>query len=307
MSKIAIAVHGGAGTIKKELMTAEKEFEYKRGLEDAIEAGYALLEKGESALDAVEASVIELENNPLFNAGKGSVFSHEGKNEMDASIMDGSNLKAGAVAGIHHVKNPISVAKAVMDNSLHIMLSGEGAENFAKERQFDFEDDKYFFSQQRYDQWQKAREKDIVALDHLDENKFGTVGSVAIDRKGNLASATSTGGTTNKKFGRIGDSPIIGAGTYANNKTCAVSCTGDGESFITKIAAYDVSCLMEYKGLSLKEAVETVVNHKLKSIGGEGGMIAIDSQGNIEMLLNSMGMYRASKQEGNEIVVGIYK
>lgn len=313
MSKYAIAIHGGAGTILKSTMTPEKEVAYTEALREAIEAGESILKAGGSALEAVESAVNSMENNPLFNAGRGAVFTNEGKNEMDASIMNGKDLSAGAVAGITNIKNPVSLAKAVMEKSEHVFLSGLSALDFAKEVNAKFEDDDYFFVQMRYDQLQEAKKSNSVFLDHTEdkyengEKKFGTVGAVALDIHGNLAAATSTGGMTNKKFGRVGDSPIIGAGTYANNATCAISCTGHGELFIRSVVAYDISCLMEYKGLSLKEACDYVVMDKLVKIEGEGGLIAIDNKGNIELPFNSEGMYRAKKSSDSEIFIGIYK
>ncbi|MCW3082799.1 MAG: isoaspartyl peptidase [Bacteroidetes bacterium] len=312
MKQHAIAIHGGAGTILRSAMTPEKEQSYKKGLEDAILAGDKILAAGGDALDAVEAAIRSLEDNPLFNAGKGAVFTHEGKNEMDASIMQGKDLMAGAVTGISNIRNPITLAKTVMQKSEHVFLSGLGAMEFAEKNKLQFEPDEYFFVQMRYDQLLSARESDRIVMDHTDklengEKKFGTVGAVALDVHGNLAAGTSTGGMTNKKMGRIGDTPIIGAGTYANNNTCAISCTGHGEFFIRSVVAYDVSCLMEYKGLSLKEACEIVVNQKLVKIGGEGGLIALDAKGNIELPFNSEGMYRAMKKSGSDMYIGIYK
>ncbi|MBA3663858.1 MAG: isoaspartyl peptidase/L-asparaginase [Bacteroidetes bacterium] len=309
--KIGIAMHGGAGTILKSQMNPEKEAMYTDALKEAVLAGEAILLKNGLAVDAVEAVVRKLEDNPLFNAGKGSVFTHDGKNEMDASIMDGKTLKAGAVTGVTHVRNPVNLARAVMDHTEHVFLSGSGAVDFARAMGIPLETDEYFYVQYRYDQLKRARESDTIVLDHtaikdIDEKKFGTVGAVALDVFGNVAAATSTGGMTNKKHGRIGDSPIIGAGTYANNKTCAISCTGHGEFFIRSVVAYDISCLMEYKGLTLKEACNYVVKDKLKKLGGEGGLIAIDTHGNIEMPFNTEGMYRASKHGEDELVTGIY-
>ncbi len=306
MAKFAIAIHGGAGTIKREQLTPDKEFEYTRALTDALAAGYDLLEKGSSATEAVEAAVIELENNPLFNAGKGSVFSAEGKHEMDAAIMDGSNLQAGAVAAVTSVRNPISLAKAVMEQTKHVMLCGSGAEQLAKEFHLELEDDEYFFTQQRFDQWQKAKEAGEVVLDHSDEKKFGTVGAVALDVEGNLAAGTSTGGMTNKRYGRVGDSPLIGGGTYASD-ICAVSCTGDGEFFIRSVAAHSLASMMKYGGKSLIEACEQLVQKDLVEMGGEGGLIAVDGEGNIALPFNSEGMYRASRRQGEELVVKIFR
>lgn len=302
---IRLAIHGGAGTILRSSMTAELQQQYEQGLQDALQAGYSVLQSGGSAVDAVQAAVVSLEDFPLFNAGRGSVFNNIGRHEMDASIMDGKNIDAGAVSGISHVKNPVLLARTVMDKSEHVLLCGQGAEQFAKQQGLQFEDDAYFYVQHRYEQWQQALKEDSISLDHNDK-KFGTVGAVALDANGNLAAATSTGGMTNKKFGRMGDSPIIGAGIYANNNTCAISCTGHGELFIRSVVAYDISCLMEYKGLSLKEACDVVVHDKLVKIQGEGGLVAIDKHGNIELPFNSEGMYRGYATE-NERKVMIYK
>lgn len=313
MQQYAIAIHGGAGTILQSTMTPEKEQAYKTGLKDAIEAGESILKSGGSAFDAVESAIIQLENNPLFNAGKGAVFTNTGKHEMDASIMNGKDLMAGAVAGVQGVKNPISLARAVMEQSEHVLLTGNGAMDFAKKVNAQFENEDYFFVQLRYDQLQQAKQSNSMILDHTEdkiengEKKFGTVGCVALDLQGNIAAGTSTGGMTNKKFGRVGDSSIIGAGTYANNNTCAISCTGHGELFIRSVVAYDISCLMEYKKLSLKEACDIVVMDKLVKIGGEGGLIALDTKGNIVLPFNSEGMYRASKKQNEDIFIGIYK
>ena len=315
MKQFAIAIHGGAGAIPRSSMGSEMEKKYKKGLEEALLEGDAILSSGGNALDAIEAAVKKLEDNPIFNAGRGAVFTNEGANEMDASIMDGKNLMAGAITGIKNVKNPVSLARVVMEKSEHVFLSGAGAIDFAKKMKIEFAPDEYFFVQERYDQLVLAKESDQVVLDHSIEtalppkpsSKKGTVGAVALDMFGNIAAATSTGGMTNKKFGRVGDSPIIGAGTYANNNTCAISCTGHGEFFIRSVVAYDISCLMEYKNLSLKEACDIVVYQKLVKIGGEGGLIAIDAKGNVEMPFNSEGMYRAMRRSGGEIFLGIYK
>ena len=313
MNKYAIAIHGGAGTILKSTMTPEKEKAYLDGLKNAIEAGETILKNGGSSLDAVEKAIRSLEDNPLFNAGKGAVFSNAGKNEMDASIMNGADLSAGAVAGISNIKNPITLAKGIMQKSEHVFLAGNGAIEFAHLIGSEFEEDAYFFEQMRFDQLQQAKQSDGVFLDHTTdkfengEKKFGTVGAVALDIHGNLAAGTSTGGMTNKKFGRVGDSPIIGAGTYANNETCAISCTGHGEFFIRSVVAHDISCLIEYKGLSLKEACDFVVMDKLVKIGGEGGLVSIDKNGNIELPFNSEGMYRAKKSEDGALFIKIYK
>lgn len=316
-----IAIHGGAGTILRSSMTPDKEKLYTEALRTALQQGYAVLEKGGSALDAVETAVRSLEDCPLFNAGKGAVFNNAGTHEMDASIMSGNDLSAGAVSLIKRVKNPVSLARAVMEKSEHVFLCGAGAEEFAKQLNLEFAEDEYFYDAFRFEQWKKAQETEGSFLDHnvetgdtrhktqdkTKDKKFGTVGAVALDANGNLAAATSTGGMTNKKFGRVGDSPIIGAGTYANNNTCAISCTGHGELFIRSVVAYDISALMEYRNLSLREACEEVVMKKLVKIGGEGGLIAIDKNGNIELPFNSEGMYRAMKSSGGVEKVEIYK
>ncbi len=315
MSDFTIAIHGGAGTILKTDMTPALEQAYSDGLQQALDLGYAVLEQGGTAVNAVKAALVILEDNVLFNAGRGSVFTKKGVQEMDAAIMDGSDLSAGAVAGVRNVRNPIELATEVMRNSNHVFLSGKGANDFAIKQGVKLEPDEYFFSQFRYDQWKAIRDSDTYSLDHTNhhleelmrDKKFGTVGAVACDSKGNLAGATSTGGMTNKKYGRIGDSPMIGAGTYANNATCAISCTGHGEMFIRSVAAYDVSCLMEYKGMSLQEAMDTVVNTKLVALHGEGGMIGVDAKGNAAMVLNSAGMYRGMKNSKGVQEVSIYK
>jgi L-asparaginase / beta-aspartyl-peptidase len=302
-----IAIHGGAGTILRSQMTSEKELVYRNALQKALDAGYHILEKNGTSLDAITIAVEELENCPLFNAGKGSVFTHDGTHEMDASIMRGDTLEAGAVTIVKNIKNPVKAARAVMEKSEHVILCGPGAEEFARQQQLAFESEDYFYDKFRFEQWEKAKSEGKVQLDHSDEKKFGTVGAVALDRFGNLSAATSTGGMTNKHYNRIGDSPIPGSGTYANNNTCAVSCTGHGEFFIRAVVAYDVSCLMEYAGLSLEEACKRVVNDKLVKLGGEGGLIAIDRKGNICLPFNSEGMYRAYRKEGMPGEISIYK
>ena len=304
--QLSLAIHGGAGTILRSTMTPELQQQYEAGLQAALDAGWKVLTAGGSSLDAVAAAVVSLEDFPLFNAGKGAVFNNAGKHEMDAAIMWGKTLEAGGVCGVGSVKNPVLLARAVMEHSGHVLLCGAGAEGFAKQQGLTMEPDAYFYTEQRYNQWQEAMKEDRVQLDHSDK-KFGTVGAVALDAAGNLAAATSTGGMTNKKFGRIGDSPIPGAGTYANNSTCAISCTGHGELFIRSVVSYDISCLMEYKGLSLKEACDIVVYDKLVKIGGEGGLVAVDSRGNIEMPFNSEGMYRACMNSVGRREVLIYK
>ena len=309
MEKFSIAIHGGAGTILKSSMTPEKEAAYKNALKAALEAGFQLLKNGKSAIEAVEKAVIELENCPLFNAGRGSVFTAEGKHEMDASIMEGETLEAGAVSLISGVQNPISLARAVMEKSDHVFLAGQGAIEFAKKMNCKLQPEDWFHDDFRYQQWLDIKDTDVTQLDHSvkKEQKFGTVGAVALDVFGNVAAATSTGGMTNKKFGRVGDSPMIGAGTYANNSTCAVSCTGSGEFFIRGVIAYDVSCLMEFKGMSLQEACDENIHNRLLKIDGDGGLIAVDSKGNIAMPFNTEGMYRAFRKSDGEPIIGIYK
>jgi L-asparaginase / beta-aspartyl-peptidase len=307
MTNFAIAIHGGAGTITPASMTPELEKAYKSALEAAIEAGHTILAEGGNALDAVERAVVLLENSPLFNAGKGSVFTKDGKHEMDAAIMCGKRLAAGAVAGVRNIRNPVVLSRAVLEQSDHVFLSGYGAEEFARKYKIAFEPEDYFFDALRYKQWRDVRDTDLFILDHTVDRKFGTVGAVALDQDGNLAAATSTGGMTNKNYNRIGDTPIIGAGTYANNNTCAISCTGHGEYFIRAVVAYDISCLMEYKGYSLQQACEHVVKEKLVTFGGEGGLVAVDATGNVSMPFNSEGMYRASKRRGEKALIGIYK
>ncbi len=307
-------IHGGAGTILKEDMTPALEKAYMEGLQRALDAGFAVLEEGGTAVNAVKAALVVLEDNILFNAGRGSVFTKKGVQEMDAAVMDGIDLSAGAVTGVRNVRNPIELATEVMRNSNHVFLSGKGANDFAIKQGIKLEPDEYFFSQFRYDQWKAIRDSDNYSLDHthqdieelMRDKKFGTVGAVACDKNGNIAAATSTGGMTNKKYGRIGDSPLIGCGTYANNKTCAISCTGHGEMFIRTVAAYDVSCLMEYKNMNLQEAMDVVVNKKLVLVGGEGGMIGVDAQGNFAMLFNSTGMYRGVRTSEDFQQIAIY-
>lgn len=309
---VTLVIHGGAGNITPAMMNAEEEKAYTSGLKTALDAGYEVLNGGGSSMDAVEAAIVELENNPIFNAGKGAVFTKKGLNEMDAAVMDGKTLAAGAIAGVRNIKNPIKLAREVMAHSGHVFLSGKGASEFALTRGIEQTPDEYFFNKLRYDQWVEIRDSDFYQLDHKADNlkgapnpdhKFGTVGAVACDAEGNLAAGTSTGGMTNKRFGRIGDSPLIGSGTYANNDTCAISCTGHGEPFIRAVVAHDVSCLMEYKGMTLQEACDTVVKDKLVKIGGEGGLIAVDGKGEGLFCFNSAGMYRAMRNsEGKEEV-----
>ncbi len=287
----AIVIHGGAGVITRDMMTPEMDSTYRAALSEALTTGRKILAGGGTALDAVEKTINVMENNPLFNAGKGAVFTHEGRNEMDASIMDGSELNAGAVACVTDIKNPITAARCVMTNSPHVLLSGAGASEFAKEQGLEIVPPSYFYTEKRYRELQAMLKKD----------KHGTVGCCALDKYGNLAAGTSTGGMTDKRYNRIGDSPIIGAGTYANNKTCAVSCTGHGEYFIRWTVAHDISALMEYKGMSVKDASDLVVNDKLVKAGGSGGVICLDKYGNIAMPFNSEGMFRGyASADGKE-------
>lgn len=315
--KYVMVIHGGAGTILKKNMTPEREEAYKAAITKALQTGYDLLKTGHSSLDAVEAAVRTLEDNPLFNAGKGSVFTHDGRNEMDAAIMNGKTLQAGAVAGVTVIKNPVSAARAVMEKSEHVMLVGKGAEQFAKEVGLEIVDPHYFWTPQRWNALQQALKEDSIkaAQGHAmaeklgiqnRDNKFGTVGAVALDKDGNLAAATSTGGMTDKKYGRVGDSPIIGAGTYANNRTVAVSCTGWGEFYIRNVVAYDLSAQMEYKGASVKDAGKAVIT-KVGALGGDGGLIALDKNGNMAMPFNTEGMYRGAITQDGKIEVYIYK
>ncbi|MEO8650576.1 MAG: isoaspartyl peptidase/L-asparaginase [Acidobacteriota bacterium] len=325
-----MALHGGAGTILRSLMTAELEREYRGGLETALRVGWSVLKNGGSSLDAVESAVVSLEDFPLFNAGRGSVFTHDGKNEMDACIMDGARLRAGAVAFVRNVKNPIKLARLVMSRTEHVLLGGEGANQFAEQMGVEMADDAYFFTDHRYEQLLKARDAGIVQLDHsavelriLDDmpgpdkppearikgvetvtRSKGTVGAVACDSAGVLAAATSTGGMTNKKFGRIGDTPIVGSGNYADCR-CAVSCTGYGEYFMLSVSAFDVAARMKYKDISLSQATAEVVEH-LTAIGGEGGLIAVDSAGNVSLPFNSDGMYRGWIDSDGKTVTAVY-
>ncbi len=328
--RLGFVIHGGAGVIRRGDLSAEQEKAYRDKLEEAVLTGYKALQNGKSSLDAVQIAINLLEDSPLFNAGKGAVFTHDGKNELDASIMDGKTLGAGAAAGLHHVKNPITLARAVMEKSPHVMLAGDGAEQFAKEQNIVLVPEKYFFVQSRWDALQKILQEEksketvapnakvqslnyenhfldlMTATQKLPENKFGTVGAVALDKDGDLAAGTSTGGMTNKKFGRIGDAPVIGAGTYADDKTCAISATGWGEYFIRLGVARDISALMEYRALPIQDAVDLEMN-KVKTLGGDGGVIAIDRFGNIGISFNSDGMYRAYIDVNGKPIVEIYK
>ena len=301
MQTFSLTLHGGAGAIRTEDMSDALQAAYTQALQQALNAGYTILANGGTAMAAVKATILYLEDNILFNAGRGAVFTKKGLHELDAAIMNGKTLEAGAVAGVRNVRNPIELAERVMLHSGHVLLSGNGAIDFAIQQGIPLESDHYFFSQYRYDQWVAIRDSEFYQLDHKadalmgKDKKLGTVGAVACDMQGNIAAGTSTGGMTNKKYGRIGDSPIIGCGTYANNNTCAISCTGHGEIFIRSVAAYNVSCLMEYKGFTLQQAMEEVVHHTLIKMGGEGGMIGADATGNTAWVFNTAGMYRARR------------
>lgn len=318
---IMFVIHGGAGTITRKNMSPEMEQQYRAEMEKALRVGHEILAKGGSALDAVEAAVRLMEDSPLFNAGKGAVFTHEGKNELDASIMDGRTLKAGAVAGVTIIRNPISAARAVMEKSKHVMMAGRGAELFATKMGLEIVDPSYFWTERRWkalqkellDEQEKQREQkpkaEVVPSrpSLADEKKFGTVGALALDQNGNLAAGTSTGGMTNKMYGRIGDSPIIGAGTFADNRSCAVSATGDGEYFIRLGVARDIAALVSYRGLTVKQAADEVIHDKLEKLGGKGGVIALDARGNVAMPFNSEGMYRGWIAADGVPHVEIYK
>ena len=319
--RLGFMIHGGAGVITRGSMSPEREKEYRDKLEEALLAGYKALQDGRSGLDAVEIAIRILEDSPLFNAGKGAVFTADGRIELDSSIMDGKTLAAGAVGALHHVKNPISLARTVMEKSPHVMMVGDGAEKFAKENNIELVDEKYFFTQSRWDSLQKilkeekekaaARDNKVSSLatpeSQLDVNRFGTVGAVALDSKGNIAAGTSTGGMMNKKYGRVGDSPIIGAGTYADNNTCGVSGTGHGEYFIRLGIARDISSLMEYRGMNIQAAADMAIKQKLQKLGGDGGVIAMDKFGNMAISFNSDGMYRAYIDSKGKPVIEIYK
>jgi beta-aspartyl-peptidase (threonine type) len=306
-TRLALVIHGGAGTIRREEMSAERETGYRDGLREALGRGWEILKDGGAALDAVEEAIRSMEDNPLFNAGRGSVFTHDGKHEMDAAIMSGDGLRAGAVAAVSLVKNPITFARRLMEKTPHVLVCGSGAQEIARELNCEFAPPEYFRDAFRYQQLLEARREHEVRLDHSTGKAIGTVGAVACDSEGHLAAATSTGGMTNKRSGRVGDTAIIGAGTYADDHTCAVSCTGYGEFFIRAVAAYDVACLMKYKGMSLQEACEQVVNVTLLEMGGDGGLIAVDRRGNISLPFNCEGMYRAWITQGQAAQVAIYR
>lgn len=301
----AIVIHGGAGVIKKDNISENLEREIRKYMQKALDTGYYILsEQNGTALQAIQGAINILENAPVFNAGKGAVYNSKGEHELDASVMDGKSLNAGAVAGVRSVKNPINAALEVMYHSPHVLLSGKGADDFAQSRGLEMVPNDYFDTERRKIQLQKVKQRENTEgrLPTKNTNKFGTVGAVAIDRSGNIAAGTSTGGMTNKQYGRIGDSPIIGAGTYANNNTCGISCTGHGEYFIRGVVAHDISALMEYKNISLQEAAHTVIMEKLVKMGGDGGIIGIDREGNVLMMFNTEGMYRGYKtSKGSEV------
>jgi L-asparaginase / beta-aspartyl-peptidase len=310
---ITLIIHGGAGNIYPGMMTEQQEKDYTAGLKYALDKGYDVLKNGGVATDAVIAAIAAMEDNPLFNAGRGAVFTKKGLHEMDACIMEGKELNAGAVAGVRNIKNPIVLANEVMLHSGHVFLSGSGASDFALQQGLESAPDSYFFNKERYEQWIEIRDSNFYQLDHKADNlkgvapnpdhKFGTVGAAACDVNGNIAAGTSTGGMTNKRFGRIGDSPVVGAGTYANNATCGISCTGHGEYFLRAVVAHDISCLIEYKGFSLAEACDFVIKDKLKKMGGEGGLIAVNAKGEAHFSFNSTGMNRAMRSsDGRELI-----
>ncbi|WP_396597607.1 isoaspartyl peptidase/L-asparaginase family protein [Dokdonia sp. R86516] len=317
--KFGLVIHGGAGTILKKNMTDSLEKAYRLKLEEATKAGHKILADGGTSMEAVTAAINIMEDSPLFNAGKGAVFTHDGTNELDASVMDGKTLNAGAISGVTTVKNPIDLAVAVMDKSEHVMLSAKGAEQFAKEQGLEIVDPSYFYTERRFQSLQKIIDKEKTQLDHdgdkkvafmdpyIKDSKFGTVGCAALDKYGNLAAGTSTGGMTNKRYNRIGDAPIIGSGTYANNATCAVSSTGWGEFFIRAQVAHDISAMMEYKGVTLQEAASEVIQEKVPALGGDGGIVAIDKDGNVAMEFNTAGMYRAHMNATGDLDIKIYK
>lgn len=306
--RFGIAIHGGAGTIPRETMTPEREAAYHAALQEALRTGSAILEDGGSALDAVTAAVRVLEDNPLFNAGRGAVFTADERNELDAAIMDGATLNAGAVAAVTRIRHPVDLARAVMERSPHVLLIGAGAEAFAAEQGFEFVDPSWFRTDERLQQLRRAQEarRNGAEASLPRTFAFGTVGAVALDRDGNLAAATSTGGMTNKRWGRVGDVPVIGAGTYAENATAAISATGHGEYFIRSVVAHEIAARMRLQGKSLRQAADEVVMGLLVERGGEGGIIAIDREANVTMPFNSSGMYRGYLLQGSELHTAIF-
>lgn len=308
--KFGIVLHGGAGVIKKENMTDSLQKAYEEKLEEAINVGHKILSEGGTAMEAVQKTINVMENSPLFNSGKGAVLNADGIAELDASVMDGKTKNAGAISGVQHIKNPVNLAIKVMNESDHVMLSASGAEEFAKMHDLEFVENSYFLTERRKKALEssKAKEQGLSSNEfYLSNEKYGTVGCAALDKDGNLAAGTSTGGMTNKKFGRIGDSPIIGAGTYANNKTCAISATGHGEFFIRNVVAHDISAMMEYQGISLEKAAQRVIQKKLTDLGGTGGIIGIDSKGKVVMEFNTPGMFRATKNVKGETIIKMYR
>jgi len=314
-NSFAIVIHGGAGGIKRAYFT-EQQAAYTLKLQEALDAGYKILENGGVSLDAVEAAINIMENSELFNAGKGAVYNSDGNQEMDAAIMDGKTLNAGAIAGVNHIKNPILAARLVMDSSSHVLLSGKGAEIMAEKYGIEMVDSAYFFTEKRMNQLRKIQGKEKTQLDHtaylikkelIDDHKFGTVGAVAMDKNGNIAAGTSTGGMTNKKYGRIGDVPIIGGGTYANNLTCGISATGTGEYFIRTVAAKEVSSLIQYNNKTPAEALHIVLFNQIGPLGGEGGMILLDKYGDVYWDFNSTGMFRGYKKSNGEMKVEMFE
>lgn len=316
-NSLAIVIHGGAGGVTRENHSQEQQEAYTKKLQEALDAGYTVLENGGVSLDAIQAAINIMEDSPLFNAGKGAVYNSEGYQEMDAAIMDGSNLNCGAVAGVNHIKNPILAARFVMDSTNHVLLTGKGAEILMTNYGLEMVDSTYFFTEKRFNQLKKIQGKELLKLEHstaylennhlIDDHKFGTVGAVAIDKNGNIAAGTSTGGMTNKKYGRIGDSPIIGSGTYANNLTCGISATGTGEYFMKTVAAHEVSNLIQYKGLNPQEALHEVLFNQIGKLGGEGGMILLDKGGNVYWDFNSSGMFRGYKKSNGDNVVEMFE
>lgn len=308
-AEYGLVIHGGAGTITRENMTDDREARYHASLEEALRAGYEILEQGGSAMDAVIAAVVVMEDEPLYNAGRGAVFTSEGTNELDAAVMDGRDLEAGAVTGVTRIKNPIKLARLVMEESPHVLFAGEGAETFADQFDLEVVDPDWFYTEERWEALQRAQEREEVSLTWFEEEDrmIGTVGAVARDRDGNLAAATSTGGMTNKRFGRVGDVPIIGAGTYASNASCAISTTGHGEYFIRNVVAREICARMEHRGESLQEAADAVILEQLMDHGGSGGAVGIDRDGMITMTLNTPGMYRGHYLAGAEPFTAIYE
>lgn len=304
--KYVLIIHGGAGAIRRDKLSAKEEEKYRKGLESALQEGQHILKSGGASIDAVQSAVTHMENNPVFNAGKGSVMTHDEEFELDASIMEGKERQAGAVCGLRHIANPILVAREVLRESVHVLLSGKGARRFAESKGFERIPQSYFHTEKREKQLEWAKKKDAVFLDHSPDEKYGTVGAVALDKSGNLAAATSTGGLTNKKWGRIGDSPLIGAGTWADNRSCAVSCTGHGEAFMRSATAYEVAARIRFADSTLEEAAKSAIFESIAQLGFDGGLIAVDHHGNIATPFNSLGMYRGYVKEGGNAAIEIF-